>query len=202
MQKQKNKRTSSNSGFTLLEILVALSVFAILTVMAFEGLNGTVRTRETLEQETDRWKELLFFFNRVESDLKNIATRPIVGELGGILPPLLGASEYMDERAINLSLTRFGSALESGKLAVMKRVGYRLREGQMELLIWPVLDQPTRSDPETYTLLTGVAGLSLRYLDEALEWRMDWGADSIPRAVEFAITLDTGQTIRRLVALR
>lgn len=196
------KITSNNSGFTLLEILIALAVFAILTVISFEGLNGTIQTRDALEQEADRWKELTFFFSRIESDIRNIATRPVMGELGAVWAPLLGTSEYKGERGINLSLTRFSSGLESGPASSMKRVGYRLRDGKMELLIWPALDQPPRSDPMVYTILEGMNGLELKYLDDAQEWRMEWGAQSLPRAIEVSITMETGFTIRRIIALR
>jgi len=182
---------------------LALGLFALMSAMAFGGVSNVIKSRDILAAEAEKWKDLSAFFGRLESDLRSAAPRPVREELGGVWPPLLGAGVLRrGEEAPDISLTRLESGLESGASSVMKRVGYRLRDGKIEYLIWAALDQPPRSGPKAYTVLEGVNRLGIRYLDDTLQWREEWGASSLPRGVEVSVTMNTGETVQRLIAIR
>lgn len=85
------------------------------------------------------------------------------------------------------------------------RLGYRLRDSRLELLIWPVLDRAPSSAPEIYTLLDGVGNLRFRHLDANGIWQDSWpmagGNDMLPRAVEIEVTFSDGLMLHRVFAL-
>jgi general secretion pathway protein J len=85
------------------------------------------------------------------------------------------------------------------------RLGYRLRDSRVELLIWPVLDRAPASVPEIYTLLDGVGSLRFRHLDANGAWQDAWplpgNSDMHPRAVEVEVIYSDGLVLHRIFAL-
>lgn len=85
------------------------------------------------------------------------------------------------------------------------RLGYRLRDGRLELLIWPVLDRAPATVPEIYPLLEGVDNLRFRHLDVNGNWQEFWpmagSNDMLPRGVEVEVTFRDGLVLHRVFAL-
>ncbi|HEY3584261.1 MAG TPA: type II secretion system protein GspJ, partial [Casimicrobiaceae bacterium] len=85
-----------------------------------------------------------------------------------------------------------------------QRVGYRLREGRIEVSYWPQLDHPATVAPLTYALVDDVAGLRILQLTTDGRWSERWplaGEPPIPRGVRIEITLRDGSVIERWLAL-
>jgi general secretion pathway protein J len=66
-------------GFTLLELLVAISILSIVSMIAWRGLGSLVTTRERLDPERDEVRALLSTFGQLERDLAQIATPSVFG---------------------------------------------------------------------------------------------------------------------------
>ena len=66
-------------GFTLLELLVAISVLAIVSMIAWRGLDSLISTRERLEPEGDEVRALLTAFGQLERDLAQITAPAVFG---------------------------------------------------------------------------------------------------------------------------
>lgn len=60
-------------GFTLLELLVAISVLSVVSVIAWRGLDSLVATREHLEPDVDETRAMLVAFGQMERDLSQVA---------------------------------------------------------------------------------------------------------------------------------
>ena len=71
MLRQKHK------GFTLIEVIIALSIFAVLSVMGYKGLSSLIQTKERVDVEDNKWQQLILFFDRFELDVKQSVNRPI-----------------------------------------------------------------------------------------------------------------------------
>ena len=65
-------KKSANNGFTLVELLVALFVFAILAITAYRGLNAVTQTRTRIDQETRKWQALERFFARLDGETAQV----------------------------------------------------------------------------------------------------------------------------------
>lgn len=197
-------------GFTLLELLVALAVFAILAAAAYGGLRNVLFTRAAVEAENRRLAAAQLTFHRLEQDIEQTVPRGIRDEYGDPQPALLGG-ELAGEV---LMLTRAGwdNPLDQPR-ANLQRVAYRLRDGRLWRLYWEVLDRGGPIEPREIVLLDRVRELRVRFLDPDDAWRNDWPPppasdeerkqqpDPLPRAVEISLTLEDWGEITRLLPL-
>jgi len=81
-------RNTATHGFTLLELLVALAVFAIMAAAAYSGLRSVLFTHATLEQENRRLAAVQLTVFRFEQDIEQIVSRGIRDEYGESHPRL------------------------------------------------------------------------------------------------------------------
>ncbi len=196
---------SRAKGFTLVELLVSLAIFAILSGFAYRALNTMLESREALEQESRKWRDVTVFIGRVERDLGAVLTkRRSVSASGAMLAPV---SSVLDTGAadMGLALTRSGSVIQESALAAPQRIAYRLKGAQVERLTWASVDAAPRDEPAPVAVLGGVRALEFRFLDPQGQWRNTWGlpgsADPAPAAVEMRLDLASGERIVRLVDL-
>lgn len=187
-------------GFTLVEMLVAVAIFAVASALAFGGLDALVRARAQVDAAGDRLARLQFAVGLLERDLRSIADRPIRENQGGERPAL-------DGQATSAELTRSGNANSLGLTrAELERVAYRLVDGTLQRRRYAVLDRAPGTQPDDTDLLADVDRFELRYRAadgrELRQWPPPRGdAEPLPRAVEIRIdTADLGE-IRRLLEL-
>ncbi|MES1981049.1 MAG: type II secretion system minor pseudopilin GspJ [Pseudomonadota bacterium] len=193
-------------GFTLIEVLVALMIVALLSFAGYRGLNAVLQTREHVAQETRKWQHLSFFFARMEQDVAQAIHRPVRDQGGVVQPEWLGRPVVIAEDEAELVFTRAGMPDQSDALFAPQRIGYRLQQGSIVMLRWPYLDQATRTRPIRYPLLDGVKEFHLRYLNTNGDWLEQWPPGgqpgTLPMALEVQLTLATGEQIVRIFALQ
>ena len=203
MLKQKTK------GFTLIEVIVALSIFALLSVVGYKGLGGLIQTKVRVVAEDDKWQQLVLFFDRVELDVKQSVNRPIRGRFGDLEPAFIGRATYEGEYGAQLIFSRFGDRDQSGFLMDTRRIAYRLNNGAVELLIWPSLDAAPSAKPEIFKVLTNVAQMTFSYLTHDGRLVSAWpdiatvseSKTFVPVALKVSIKLGSGETLTRLFAI-
>ena len=193
------------TGFSLIELVVALAVFAALAAAAYGGLSSVAQTRGALAEKQDRLAAIVRAVSTFERDLRQAVSRPVRGNSRGeAVPALIGGADRIE-------LTRLGFANPRAEpRSHLERDARTLQRGR-----YAVLDRAPDSTPAVSVLLGNVDALRLRYLGGDGVWRNAWppsempdGAppgvgivDLLPRAVEFRIdTADTGE-LRRVVEL-
>jgi len=184
-------------GFTLIELLSALLILALLALMSFRGLSAVLDARDQVGRETHKWQRVAAFLSRFERDIQRSAPRP-VRTAEGIAPAWLGAA------GTGLQFSRFAYAEGQD---VARRVAYRLNENrEIEIALWPGLDQAPGAQPARYAVLSGVAEFDVQYLDRALAWATAWpaaaGDPPLPRAVRLRMRLSSGEEVVRVFALQ
>ena len=192
------------SGFTLLELLVATSVFAIASYMAYSGLMQVMNARKHTGEVEARLANIQMTFLNLERDLQHVVKRPIRNSYGSVEGEVVG-----DELAsYRLALTRTGRRAPAYiKRSNLQRVGYLLEDEKLYRITWAVLDQAQDSEPKKTELLDQVDNLEIRFLNAANEWVTSWDAialptpPGIPRAVAIKITLKDQGAINRLILL-
>jgi general secretion pathway protein J len=194
-------RPSRSAGFTLLEVLVAVTIFALLGMAAYSGLDAVLKARARLDDENRQWRALALLWVRLERDLSAAIERP--ARVRGSAPQaaFLGEPVAVGEYAAQLELTRLGAA-DTGDTPP-ERVAYRLREGKLEWLRWPALDSAPRALPDVAVLLERVAELEISYRDSAGLWTPRWPPNaniSLPTAVKVRLKLETGEQLTRWYA--
>ena len=197
------------AGFSLLELLVAVAVLAVLATIGFRGLNSVLDAESGVAAETRRWNELAIVTSQLGRDLSLAVARTVRDASNSDRPALSlrqAAVASGDDAGAQLALTRLGDDDGAGATGESRRVAWRLREGTLEYLVWPSLDAAPGAMPVVSEVLQNIAGLQLRALGDDGMWRGDWPAgrqsEALPRAVEVRILLAGGARIMRLFPLR
>jgi len=189
-------------GFTLLEVLVAMAIFAVVSVVAYSGLQSAIQASQRAGAASTRLAELQRGYSVLAGDFGQLAPRSIRNAFGDREPALL--TEVGEVR-----MTRAGRANPlAATRSEFQRVGYRLSaEGELLRLAWPALDQPIDGQPSEAVVLRGVEEFNLRFLDDQQRWRDGWpgaeaeiGAEPLPRAVELTLRVDGFGELRWLFA--
>jgi general secretion pathway protein J len=196
-------------GFTLLELLVAMAVLAVVGALGYRGLNSILDAEARLQAESRRWSDVSLLFSQLSEDLTMAIGRTTRDDADGTSPALLlhGSSAVpMAAGSAQLVVTRLGIGESAASQSAPRRVGYRLRDGTLEYLVWPDLDAAPGSTPAAYELLGDVAELHWQALDVDGRWAADWPvqrpAAALPRAVSMRIVLAGGAEITRILPLR
>jgi general secretion pathway protein J len=155
-------------GFTLIEILVAVAVAAILAVMAFESMQQALKSRERIKEHAARLQSLQFTMRSFVQDLAQLSARPVREPLGGEFQPAVeGGTEF--------NFTRGGWTNPVGlERSTLQRVRYVLRDDKLYREYWLVLDAQLEPQPIPRLLLDGVLSFKVRYMNEGREWQDIW----------------------------
>ena len=196
-------------GFTLLELLVALFVSAVMFAIGYSGLTQVARNRGELLVAQRSLGDLQRAVRVLANDLSQIAPRPIRDELGRSVAPAILAEPGTPSP---LGFTRGGRPLTSTwTRSSLQRIEYLVENGALVRLSWQTLDRAQGAMASRRILMRGIRGLRVRFLDARGQWSTDWplaaGADgagpsnirSRPRAVEVIIDTEAYGEIRRLV---
>ena len=155
------------AGFTLLELLVALSIFGLLATLSYSGLQAVMTTQSQTEIAADRLSELQKLYLIMQRDIEQVVLRPIRDEYGDEQPPLVGGETFQ--------LTRAGwRNPASRQRSNLQRVGYALEEQQLLRYTWAVLDRAQDSEPLVQLLTEAVEQIQIRYLGVDDEWKEQW----------------------------
>lgn len=194
-------------GFTLIELLVALFVFALLAVTAYRGLNAVTQTRAHIDHETRKWQALERFFARLDGETAQVLERPVRTANGAEAPAWMGTpSAASSLEDVQLAFTRNGGFDAEGAPLPPQRIGYRLRQGKLELLRWTALDSAPYNAPSVDTVLEGVSEFNVRHLSSRLTWEKQWPVsvanNALPKGVEVELVLKSGERLVRFFSLQ
>jgi len=202
-------------GFTLVEVTVALAIFAVLSTLAYGGLRQILNARQDTERVEDRLAAVQWTFRQIALDLEQAAPRPVRDEHGDRLAPLTG-----DGGDPLLELTSASWRNPAGlPRSTLRRVAYELRRGVLVRLTWPVLDRAQDTRAVREDLIGDVVRAQVRFLDQNRKWHREWppgpGGGSpaaaggepaskvadLPLAVELTLELEDWGIVHRLLRL-
>ncbi len=123
-------------GFTLLELMVALALFGLVSAMAYGGLQSVLETRERVRAEGERLAGIQLAFNVLDRDLEQIVARDWRDSWGEQHPPIT-----LDRLAVEPRLELVTAAGRLGEQrSSLRRIGYELEDGILYRLIWGHVD--------------------------------------------------------------
>jgi general secretion pathway protein J len=155
-------------GFTLVEVLVAVAIAAVVAVMGFEAMQGALKGRERLNVHAARLQSVQSMMRTFVQDLSQLSARPVREPLGADFQPAVdGGTEF--------NFTRGGWMNPVGvERSTLQRVRYVLRDGRLYREHWQVLDAQLEPQPIPRLLLDGVLNFKVRYMDEGRAWQDIW----------------------------
>ena len=139
------------AGFTLLELMVALALFALVAIMSLQVLTGALHQRGLVERRTAETTSLLRMLTQLRADLESLVPAAFTPPIGGQEPAFLPSE---DRLALSLggqprlSAADGDSPAEDGFQRVIWR--HDRTSGKVTRQIWPVLypRDPAQLGPE------------------------------------------------------
>jgi general secretion pathway protein J len=195
-------RPARARGFTLLELVVVLGIFAVLSVMAYGGLASVLASRERVAASLERTAALQRAYLRLRNDFQQLRARSARDGFGQTQPALL----TQRDGAVEFTRSGWRNPLSQPR-STLERVAYRLEDRRLLRESWRAVDRAQDAEPAQAVLLERVTEARWRFLDRGLEWRQDWPQASLagtvnpecaPRAVELTLALEDLGEVRLL----
>lgn len=187
-------RTAEN-GFTLVEVMISLLIFGLLAAAGVTVLTFSVRAQGITQAKFDDIAALNRLNALLSADLAQATPRATRNEQGAPVPPFEGASG--SEGDPMLVLVRGGwTNLDEAPRPDTQKVAYRLNNGTLERIAYPMLDGAAPLPPAA--LLTGIERVALRYR-LAGAWSDRWLSRPeapLPEALEMAVVRRDGRSYR------
>jgi general secretion pathway protein J len=189
-------------GFTLVELLVALFITAILFAMGYGALTQALNSRKEVEEQAARLTDVQQALRVMEQDFELMQPRPVRDVLGSgyqnaviTSQNALGSSSGASSNGTGMAATSAGAAARSAaqqSLALLsitrggwanpaglprselQRVSYLIRDGKLIRQHTPVLDATAAVQLEERELLDQVEALGFRFMDASLAWQDRW----------------------------
>lgn len=187
-------------GFTLLELLIALGIFGLVSAMAYGGLNVVLDARQRTEVQAERLAELEQALLLLGRDLVQVTGRGVRDALGDPLPPMQGG----DNGPVALEFTRAGWANPGNRpRSGLQRVAWGIEDDTLIRAHWWVLDRAQDSEPYQARLLGKVQAFTVEFMDAGRNPQESWppaGAEpeQLPMAVRVTLELEDWGRLTRL----
>tara|TARA_R110000824_G_scaffold12043_2_gene52963 strand:- start:1277 stop:1891 length:615 start_codon:yes stop_codon:yes gene_type:complete len=182
---QRNPAISCDrNGFTLVEMMVALFIFAMLSVAGVIMLRSAVDSDEMTAENLSQMAEMQRFVSLMEADLSQALPRTYRDDRGERMPAF--SSESGGPEAGFLNFTRGGQSNINGQArSNLERVEYRLTDGKLERWRYRMTDGGSIDQPAI--LISNIGSLELRFRDKRGLWSSRWETErlaDLPRAIE------------------
>ncbi|OPZ11667.1 MAG: Type II secretion system protein J precursor [Alphaproteobacteria bacterium ADurb.BinA280] len=186
-------------GFTLLEVVVAVGLFAVVSALAFGGLSSLLRSREQLASAAADLADMQLAMQIFERDVRSALLRPVRDSYGEVLPSMAG-----DADSLELTRSGYSNGLQLAR-SELERVAWRQQKDAWQRGRWAVLDRAPTTSVDVADVLTGVTRMQLRYRtrdgQETDRWPLPGREDQLPLALELRLQTRSLGEIRRLIEI-
>lgn len=189
-------------GFTLIEVLLAIAIFAIISLASFSLLDGVIRTKEGIEDKQKGLEQLQRVWLLMERDFLQLSRRSIRidGERPQVKFVYNDISPFVG-RETQISFVRYGWTNPGMALprSEMQSVAYLIEEETLKRLHFNFVDSVVDQEPKERELLSDVEEMTLRYY-YGDDWKEELPEGQWPQAIEVTIkTKSFGDLVRKFL---
>jgi len=195
-------------GFTLIEVLVALFIFGILSILTYSTLGQTFSNADFFNKRMERLQKIQRTVRYLTNDLSSAAPRPVRSELGDSYLPAMMVSASNN---FALAVTRGGWSNPAGtSRSTLQRCVYLLEDNKLFRVYYNVLDTTFSNNGISTEILDDIESLEIRLYQDDGQITNEWPPlsydelmklSSRPRAAEIILTLTDEGAIRRVIEI-
>lgn len=175
--------SADDGGFTLVEMLIALSLFAAIAAMGVGLLRSSVDTQDAVQERLKAMSGVNRLRAVMANDLAQAVQRPTRGPAGETVPAFIGSASGFS--FVHAGAAAFGGSGRPG----VERVAYALTGDEWRRATQPMLDGTVLGEGDR--LAGDVAAAVVRYRDDVGNWGDAWNSEPdgrLPAAVEVRLT--------------
>ena len=160
----------ASRGFTLLEVLIAIGITAVIGLGVWQVLSGIIQSRDRVDElavQFDGLQRTMLFLERDITQAVNRPARDIYGDYDYALTSR--------ENDFALLLTRQGWRNPLGiRRSNLQRVGWEYTGDTIRRRYWVSVDQGQEDESRDALMLENVTGFRIRFLDDQQQWHDNW----------------------------
>jgi general secretion pathway protein J len=191
-------------GFTLIEMVVAIAIFAVIATISYASLNRFLDSSELLETEIRELRQLEKAFTMLARDMRFVSSRSVRDEYGDPEPVLMVNNPNVAGELLRLTTQQLSISLPGS--STLQRTAYRFDGDRLVRVRWKVLDRDEGESETRQTVIGGIENASVSLVQgevAEVESLLDVGVDQqLPDGIEWTITLDNGRQYRRVFEVR
>lgn len=192
-------RTRLQRGFTLLEMILAIAIFASISLGTWQMFQSIISAREIVVFKNNQLIKLEQALLTIDQDLKQIIDRGTRGENGITAQSIFSSVDMLESEDEGLAIVRAGWHNPKHYLprSTLQRVFYRLKEKKLERQYNYMLDPDMKdSEPPTQVLLENVNSLKFRFYENGA-WQEEMANEAFPQGIEIEFDLEGVGKIQR-----
>ncbi|MCS4315432.1 general secretion pathway protein J [Pseudomonas sp. BIGb0381] len=191
----------SEQGFTLIEVMVAIMLMAVVSVIAWRGLDSVTRADQHLQASSEQTEVLLRALNQMQRDISLRASVELNAP-----PPSKNSAEKVDglaavtvrssdSKGFRLDIIRSAPVAGDG----LQRVRWWLKGDSLYRAAAPARDRyPLPAAKDGVVVLSGVRDLQVRVWEADKGWRqLSGNRREDPLGLEISLVRETPQGVER-----
>lgn len=196
------------SGFTLVEVLVVMMIFAVIGMASYQVVDGMINTEQQSSARQSELEKLQYAMLIMERDIRQIVARPVRGAQGDDANMYLTTDNNLtnsDSGTLGFVRTGWQNPGDMFPRSALQPVVYRIYDDQLQRISYPYVDQ-VGADPNIQVVMQGVPELRFRFIanntNVAPNWQEEWTRSGwLPLAIEMTLQTEKFGEVRRVFEL-
>jgi general secretion pathway protein J len=180
-------------GFTLIEIVVAMLLLALMSVLSYQAVEAVLGTNERSRQGLAEEARLQRAWQIIGRDLMHLRARPTTDGLGMQEPAYV-----TDKSEFGVRFSRGGGPMVKSNPSGLRRVEYSInRQRQLQRQSWAITQSPRLTEGSTLILIDNVDEVIFEHLSKDFFYGPDWppinethSLRSLPKMIRVTINID------------
>ena len=192
------------NGFTLIELMVAIMIFAVISVISYRTISSLVTTKQIVTASQDKWGSIAKGVAKIDSDWNRAIPLVVRDANGMVLPSILGKNTLNGPFDSQLEMTISGFlGNDVYGSTPPQRIGFRFDKGKLYLVTWPVLNRTTNTQPRLDLLIDNVEDFHVSFMYTDRNWYDTWPSESssditsLPPGFKIILHMNSGESIMR-----
>ena len=140
-----------SNGFTLLELLLALAIFSLVSALTYSSIATGTNVALTSQKHGDKLRKIQLAWHIIDDDFRNMLSRPVRTGNSSIVPAY---AENLDGFLVTFTRGAAPSLWQPG--VSIARVGYRIEDNNLYRFYWSTIDNNNKTAPDKMLLVADI----------------------------------------------